>query len=212
MHANGEVRNRGHAGPAERPALARNVSGTCAVRPVLPGTRLATNPAGDRSDALHRSRNIGCYDVAPNVPPFSQRRTQHMTSIGVPEGLGAALAGLVRRGALPRRAVPMALAATLVVATTGPALAADATGTWSGRSTCWQKGRAPVRKKVRNRSTMLISQSGAALSVDIDGTAYCGESHDSNRSGTRARGRAARCTDGGTAFADLSEVLTLKIK
>src|SRR5262245_19642120 len=118
--------------------------------------------------------------------------TQHMTSIGVPEGLGAALAGLVRRGALPRRAVPMALAATLVVATTGPALAADATGTWSGRSTCWQKGRAPVRKKVRNRSTMLISQSGAALSVDIDGTAYCGESHDSNRSGTRARGRAAR--------------------
>ena len=45
-----------------------------------------------------------------------------MTSIGVPEGLGAALAGLVRRRALARRAVFMALAAALVVATAGPAL------------------------------------------------------------------------------------------
>jgi hypothetical protein len=50
---------------------------------------------------------------------------------------------------------------------------------------------------------MLVSQTGEQLFVEIDGTAYRGDSHDTNRRGTRARGNAVS--------ADPSEVLTLRV-
>jgi hypothetical protein len=59
---------------------------------------------------------------------------------------------------------------------------------------------------------MLISQRGEALFVEIDGTAYRGESYDLNRMGTRARGSASRCTEGGGALVDPSEFLVLRIR
>ncbi len=159
-----------------------------------------------------------------------------MASIGTRQHLSAALGRLVRvwlpacgpdpagrgqhgpasgggsRGRSPRAGtVSTAVAAALVVAVAGPALAVDATGTWSGKSTCWQRGRARVTRTERH-GTMLISQRGGALFVEIDGTVYRGDSHDSNRDGTRARGTAARCTQGAEALAVPMEVLTLKMK
>jgi len=58
---------------------------------------------------------------------------------------------------------------------------------------------------------MLISQRGEALFLEIDGTAYRGESHDFNRKRNRARGSAARCVESGEGITYLSEVLTLRI-
>src|SRR5262245_41333609 len=159
-----------------------------------------------------------------------------MISVGTRERVGTALAGLLLVRALPRRrepvdlgehepaspggssrrptrcrARPLAAAAALVAAAADPALAVNATGTWWGDATC-RKASTWITRTEKHRSTMLISQRREALFVEIDGTPYRGESQDSNRRGTRARGRAARYAEGGGALADPSEVLTLRIR
>jgi hypothetical protein len=97
----------------------------------------------------------------------------------------------------------------LVLGAAGPALAVDATGSWLGNGACWQSGRPQVARTEHDGSIMLISQRAAALFVEINGTAYRGESHDSNRNEIRARGSASM--EGAGTFADPSEVLSLRI-
>jgi hypothetical protein len=58
---------------------------------------------------------------------------------------------------------------------------------------------------------MLITQRGEALFVEIDGTAYQGRSHDSDRNPTRATASVVRCKDDGEACTPTSEVLDLRI-
>src|SRR5262245_41562357 len=141
-----------------------------------------------------------------------------MESIGTRQDLPASGLPAVLWGAKVRHAMHLAgtlactasmrFAAALVATDADPALAVDATGTWSGSSTCWERSSARVTRTEPHCSTMRITQRGEALFVEIDGMAYRGESRDSNRAGTRARGRAARAE----AVAPPSEVLTLKIR
>jgi hypothetical protein len=136
-------------------------------------------------------------------------------------GAGLALLFLGRRGPASRsgraglptrsRTGSIAVAAALVAAGAGPALAIDATGTWSGRWSCRQKAGATVTRTVERDSTMLLTQRGEALFLEIDGTAYQGRSHDLERHPRRAAGSAVRSTGDGEAFAHASEVLDLKI-
>ena len=81
----------------------------------------------------------------------------------------------------------------LVVAGTGPALALDATGTWSGTSIC--RHEAGITRHGRRESTMLITQRGTTLFVAVDGAAYKGYSLASERHPTRATGSAVRSDD-----------------
>jgi hypothetical protein len=81
----------------------------------------------------------------------------------------------------------------LVAAGTGPALALDATGTWSGTSICRRE--AGTTGNGRRESTMLITQRGTTLFVDVDGAAYEGYSLASERQPTRATGTAVRSGD-----------------
>ncbi len=115
-------------------------------------------------------------------------------------------------GATLSRSASMAIAAALVAAAAGPALAIDATGTWSGRWHCLQRTRAGMIRTYQRASTMLVTQRGEALFIEIDGTAYQGRSHDSDRNPTRATGSAVRCGDDGGACTPTSEVLDLTIK
>jgi hypothetical protein len=105
-----------------------------------------------------------------------------------------------------------AVAAALLVAGPGPALAVDATGTWSGTANCRQQANAGMTTTERRDTTLRITQRGAALFIEMDGTAYWGQSEDSARNPTRARGTAVRCTDDGRSCTATSEVLTLAIK
>jgi hypothetical protein len=120
-----------------------------------------------------------------------------------------------RRGdaGLPPRpsAVSMAVAAALVAAGASPALAMDATGTWSGQRSCRQKATATVTRTGQRDSTMLITQRGEAVFIEIDGTAYQGRSHDSERHPRRATASAVRSTPGGAAVPGPAEVLDLRI-
>jgi hypothetical protein len=106
----------------------------------------------------------------------------------------------------------MAIAAALVAGGAGPALAIDATGTWSGKWNCLQRTRAGVIRTHQRASTMVVTQRGEALFIEIDGTAYQGRSHDSDRNPTRSTGSAVRCGDDGEACTPTSEVLELTIK
>jgi hypothetical protein len=110
------------------------------------------------------------------------------------------------------RALVGAVAAALLVAGAGPARAVDATGTWSGRVSCRQPAGAGAARAERRDSTLRITQRGGALFIEIDGAAYWGQSEDSRRNPTRARGTAVRCTDDGRSCPAMSEVLTLEIK
>src|SRR5262245_17575183 len=102
-------------------------------------------------------------------------RGLHLHSVG----LGLVLLG--RRGPASRRGggtlprmVSMAAAAALLAAGAGPALALDATGTWSGKRNCRPEARGGGSSTERRDSTMRITQRGDALFIDIDGTAYWG--------------------------------------
>ncbi len=117
-----------------------------------------------------------------------------------------------RRGRTSSRAVAGALAVALLVAGVGPALAVDATGTWSGTASCRERAGAGMARTERRDTTLRITQRGAALFIEMDATAYWGQSEDSARNPTRARGSAVRCTDDGTSCSAISEVLTLAIK
>jgi hypothetical protein len=109
-------------------------------------------------------------------------------------------------------AVAGAVAAAFLVAGAGPALAVDATGTWSGKANCRSQARTGVARTERRDSTLHIAQQGGALFIEMDGTAYRGQSEDSARNPTRARGTAMRCADDGRSCSAISEVLTLEIK
>jgi hypothetical protein len=113
-------------------------------------------------------------------------------------GLGLVLLG--RGGSRPRRrsgrflrAGSTALAAVILVAvSTAPALAVDATGTWSGHSVCRHRAGTAITAMERRSSTMQITQQDDVLFIEIDGTAYSGRSRASGHGATRATGRAAR--------------------
>jgi hypothetical protein len=107
---------------------------------------------------------------------------------------------------------PIAVATALIATAVGPALAVDATGTWSGTWTCRQTAGARVATMDQRLSTMLITQRGEALFVQIDGTAYQGRSDDSATSPTRATGTAVRCSDDGETCAAASGVLDLRVR
>src|SRR5262245_52553304 len=114
-----------------------------------------------------------------------------MTSIGTRQQVSETLAGLgslllgrrgddarSRSGSFPRTAC-LAVTAALGAIDAGPALALDATGTWSGTLNCRQKAGARAARADRRDAIMLITQRGEALFVEVDGTAYQGRSHDS---------------------------------
>jgi hypothetical protein len=137
-------------------------------------------------------------------------------------GAGLGLLFLGRRGPASRsgragllsrpRTGSMAVAAALVAAGAGPALAVDATGTWSGQWSCRQKAGATVIRTGQQAGTMLIAQRGAAVFIAMDGTAYQGRCHDSARNPSRATCSAVRSTTDGQAFTHPAEALTLKIR
>jgi hypothetical protein len=91
-----------------------------------------------------------------------------------------------RRGRLPRTGSVAIAAVTLVAAGTAPALAVDATGTWSGHSVCFQPAGTRISATERRSSTMLITQQGDVLFIEIDGTAYSGRSRASGHGARRA--------------------------
>jgi hypothetical protein len=95
-------------------------------------------------------------------------------------------------GRLPRAGSLATAAVLLVAASTAPALAVDATGTWSGHSVCRQRAGTAITAMERRSSTMQITQRGDVLFIEIDGTAYSGRSRASGHGATRATGRAAR--------------------
>jgi hypothetical protein len=112
-------------------------------------------------------------------------------------GLGLLLLGrggsrLRRRsGRFPRAGSIATAAVILVAASTAPALAVDATGTWSGHSVCRQPAGMRITATERRASTMKITQRGEVLFIEIDGTAYSGRSRASGHGARRATGRAA---------------------
>src|SRR5262249_3730531 len=118
-------------------------------------------------------------------------------------GLGLVLLGrggsrLRRWGGRVARAGSIAIAAvTLAAAGATPALAVDATGTWSGRSACRHGAATTTTATERRASTMQITQRGDVLFIESDGTAYRGRSHTSGHGARRALGRAARRTGDG---------------
>jgi hypothetical protein len=132
-------------------------------------------------------------------------------------GLGLLLVGRLaggsrsRSGRLPATWLLVVVAALMAFGA-GQALAVDATGTWSGKGTCRQKAKSSVTRTRQRHSTMFVTQRGEALFVEIDGTAYQGLSHDSERNPTRAAGSAVRCRDFDEACTPTSEVLDLKIR
>ena len=134
-------------------------------------------------------------------------------------GLGLLLLG--RRGPGSRRGagrparpgtVSVAVAAALVAAGAGPALAVDATGMWSGRWSCRQKAGATITRTAGRHSTMLVTQRDEALFIEIDGTAYRGWIHASDRYPRRATGGAVRSTNDRDPFTRTSEMLDLDIR
>jgi hypothetical protein len=117
-----------------------------------------------------------------------------------------------RRGRTLSSAVAGAVAAAVLTAGAGPARAVDATGTWSGNASCRQQAAAGVARAERRDSTLRITQRGGALFIAMDGATYWGQSEDSRRSPTRARGTVLRCTDDGRSCPANSGVLALEIK
>src|SRR5262249_25835915 len=130
-------------------------------------------------------------------------------------GLGLGLLG--RAGSRPRRrgdrltrAGSIAIATVIILAAgTAPALALDATGTWSGQSICRQRAGKMITTE-RRSSTMMITQRAAALFVEIDGTPYRGRSRPSGHGATRARS-AVSYAAGGERPSDTSAVVRLRI-
>jgi hypothetical protein len=131
-------------------------------------------------------------------------------------GLGLGLLGRAgrrprRRGARLTRAGSIAIATVIILAAgTAPALALDATGTWSGQSICRQRAGKNVTATERRSSTMMISQRAGALFVEIDGTPYRGRSRPSGHGATRARS-AVSYADDGERPSDTSAVVRLRI-
>src|SRR5262245_20249584 len=131
-------------------------------------------------------------------------------------GLGLVLLGpggsrLRRRGGRLTRAGSIAIAAVISLAAgTAPALALDATGTWSGQSICRQRAAKGITTMERRSSTMMITQRAGTLFVEIDGTPYRGRSRPSGHGATRARG-AVSYADEGERPSDTSAVVRLRI-
>lgn len=131
-------------------------------------------------------------------------------------GLGFVLFG--RGGSRPRgrggrlpRAGSIAIATVIIVAAgAAPVLAVDATGTWSGRSICRQRVGKRITATERRASTMLITQRGHALFIEMDGMAYRGLSRPSGRGPTRERSAVWSAADGETS-SDTSAVVRLRI-
>src|SRR5262245_60029666 len=144
-------------------------------------TRAARSTASTCTEGCGREarpRNIRRYDVTVNVPPSWQEENAAMTSIGTRQQVSETLARLGslllgHRGNGPRslsvslpRSACLAGTATLGAIGAGPALALDATGTWSGTFNCRQKAGA---RADRGAGIMLITQRGEALFFEIDG-------------------------------------------
>lgn len=131
-------------------------------------------------------------------------------------GLGLVLLG--RRGGRPRRwggsltrAGSIAIAAVIILAAgTTPALAIDATGTWSGQSICRQRAGKRITATERRSSTILITQRAETLFIEMDGTPYRGRSRPSGHGTTRARSALSYAADGERP-SNTSEVVRLRI-